>query len=233
MSKGDLLNRIESLDASRIGNMSLEVIPTLTDNFDESLVRALVLRGQTNSTQREIFAKVKQAYEIWAKNRNPYWRTQRQSVLYPNYMREMQLDIECGWVLAVSEMIGNWDDVSDVTDTFSGSGEINETLMARIKELEAEIETQKSLSREESEKIEVADKIRLELLLRLMEMDGADLDNYGNKSNAAKVIQLVTGLPSSTCKNYCTNRDLNTKFHSEPISKVNHVLKELEMRTRL
>ena len=145
----------------------------------------------------------------------------------------MQLDIECGWVLAVSEMIGNWDDVSDVTDTFSGSGEINETLMARIKELEAEIETQKSLSREESEKIEVADKIRLELLLRLMEMDGADLDNYGNKSNAAKVIQLVTGLPSSTCKNYCTNRDLNTKFHSEPISKVNHVLKELEMRTRL
>ena len=149
------------------------------------------------------------------------------------FMREMQLDIECGWVLAVSEMIGNWDDVSDVTDTFSGSGEINETLMARIKELEAEIETQKSLSREESEKIEVADKIRLELLLRLMEMDGADLDNYGNKSNAAKVIQLVTGLPSSTCKNYCTNRDLNTKFHSEPISKVNHVLKELEMRTRL
>ena len=42
MSKGDLLNRIESLDASRIGNMSLEVIPTLTDNFDESLVRALI-----------------------------------------------------------------------------------------------------------------------------------------------------------------------------------------------
>ena len=234
MSKSELLNRINSLNASHIGTMSLEVMPTLTDNFDESLVRALLLRGHSNIEQREILAILKRAYDVWMKKRNPYWGTRRCSAEYPRFMMEMQLDIECGSVLTSTEMIGSWEGTTnDVIDTSSGSGEINIALKARVDELEAELEGVVGCLREESESIQAVDKIRLELLLQLMEKDGADLDNYGNKANAAKVIQFVTDLPSSTCKNYCTNRDLNTKYHAESISKVNHVLKELEMKTQL
>lgn len=233
MRRKDLLNRIKSLDEQRIEVMSLEVMPTLTDNFEESLVRALVLRGQTNYAQRKIFVRVKEAYNAWMKNRNPYWGSRHCPVEYPSYIKEMQLDIECGWVLAGSGMIGSPDDVSDVTETFPGYGGIDETSKTRIEKLEAENAYLKSLLLEDSEQIQAADKIRLELLLRLMEKDGADLDDYGNKTNAAKVAQLVTGLPPSTCKNYCTNRDLNTNYHADPISKVNQALNELDMGIRL
>ena len=129
-------------------------------------------------------------------------------------------------------MIGTFEEKPEETAQPSNGARIDE-LEARVKELMMENTSLKSLIKEEYDKIELADKIRLKLLLRLMEKDGADLDNYGNKANAAKVIQLVTGLPPSTCKNYCTNRDLNTDFHAEPISKLNHVLEELEMGTRL
>ena len=74
MGKEDLLNRINSLNASRIRMISPEVMPTLTDNFDESLVRALLLRGQSNTEQRKILDVLKQSYYIWIRKRNLFMR---------------------------------------------------------------------------------------------------------------------------------------------------------------
>ena len=68
-----------------------------------------------------------------------------------------------------------------------------------------------------SEEIDWHDKVRLDVLLRLMVKDGADLEKHGNKMKAAKIMQSITGLPLQTCKNYCTNRDLNITIHSEEI----------------
>ena len=76
-------------------------------------------------------------------------------------------------------------------------------------------------------------KVRLDLLLKLIEKDGADLEKHGNKTKAAEVMREVTGLPISTCKNYCTNKDLNVTEHEETILKLNSKLQALGMSVRL
>ena len=84
-----------------------------------------------------------------------------------------------------------------------------------------------------AEEITLHDKVRLDLLLRLMKNDGANTDKHGNKTIAAQLMQSITGLPLQTCKNYCSNRDLNVKTHSEEVLKMNTLLQALGMKIRL
>ena len=86
---------------------------------------------------------------------------------------------------------------------------------------------------ETSEDINWSDKVRLDLLLRLMKKDGANIDKYGNKTKAAQIMQMITGLPISTCTNYCTNQDLSVSHHEEEILALNSKMQALEMETRL
>lgn len=68
------------------------------------------------------------------------------------------------------------------------------------------------------------DKVRLEMTLRLLENGGLDLAKHGNKAKTARILQKITGLPLSTCKNYCTNRDLSHEVHKSEISDINKEL---------
>lgn len=77
------------------------------------------------------------------------------------------------------------------------------------------------------------DKVRLELATRLLEESGADFEKHGNKAEAARMEELITGLPFQTCKNYMTNRDLNTTKHSDEVLKVNTSLKKLGINWQL
>ena len=77
------------------------------------------------------------------------------------------------------------------------------------------------------------DKVRLDLLLRLIKSDGADLTKRGNKTRAAELMRDITGLPLQTCKNYCSNEDLNTNEHKEEVLKMNSKLQALDMNIRL
>ncbi|MBO6187231.1 MAG: hypothetical protein J6O23_01855 [Prevotella sp.] len=77
------------------------------------------------------------------------------------------------------------------------------------------------------------DKVRLDVLLKLMEKDGLILEKYGNKTKAAKLMHKLSGLPLSTCKNYCTNRDMNVSTHREEILEINTLLHDLEMSLHL
>ena len=102
-------------------------------------------------------------------------------------------------------------------------------------ELKKKIELLKQQNEEEGyfEDIKFHDKVRLELLLRLMKKDGADLDKYGNKVKAAEIMKSVTSLPLQTCKNYCTDPKLSTKEHEEEILRLNTKLQALGMKIRL
>lgn len=102
-------------------------------------------------------------------------------------------------------------------------------------ELKKKIELLKQQNEEEGyfEDIKFHDKVRLELLLRLMKKDGADLDKYGNKVKAADIMKSVTSLPLQTCKNYCTDPKLSTKEHEEEILRLNTKLQALGMKIRL
>jgi hypothetical protein len=87
--------------------------------------------------------------------------------------------------------------------------------------------------KETNDEVKAAQKVRLDLLLKLIEKDGADLEKHGNKTKAAEIMKEVTGLPFSTCKNYCTNKDLNVTEHEEAILKLNSKLQALGMSIRL
>ena len=102
-------------------------------------------------------------------------------------------------------------------------------------ELKKIIELLKQQNEEEGyfEDIKFHDKVRLELLLRLMKKDGADLDKYGNKVKAAEIMKSVTSLPLQTCKNYCSDPQLSTKEHEEEILRLNTKLQALGMEIRL
>lgn len=104
----------------------------------------------------------------------------------------------------------------------------NEQLKNQIELLQQQIEEERS-----SENINWHDKVRLDLLLRLMKKDGADLDKHGNKTKAAEVMRSVTSLPLQTCKNYCSDSNLNTKEHEDEILKLNSKLQALGMKIRL
>lgn len=126
-----------------------------------------------------------------------------------------------------------------------------ERLLARIAELERELSKQKAeneelkaenealkkqlegyQSEEPAEEIEWHDKVRLELLLKLLENSGTNTLKVV-KTRVAEVMQSVTGLPISTCKNYCTNRNLNTNTHEEEILKLNSKLQAINTDIRL
>lgn len=77
------------------------------------------------------------------------------------------------------------------------------------------------------------DKVRLEVFCKLLEGSGADFDVYGRKAEAARFAQYITGLPFSTCKNYMTNRDLNTTEHAEEVLKTNSSIKSLGIKWQL
>lgn len=108
----------------------------------------------------------------------------------------------------------------------------------KIIDLEREVrELQKrsceNMMEEGCEEIEWHDKVRLELALKFIEKAGANLKKYGNKTKVANILQTITKLPLSTCKNYVTNRDLNTKEHNNEILKVNATLQEVGIDIRL
>ena len=84
-----------------------------------------------------------------------------------------------------------------------------------------------------AEDITLHDKVRLDLMLRLMKDNGANLDKHGNKTKAAQLMQSITGLPLQTCKNYCSDPHLNTTTHSEEILKMNTLLQALGMKIHL
>ena len=94
-------------------------------------------------------------------------------------------------------------------------------------------ETATTADEEVMEEISAHDKVRLELLLKLMEKDGINLTKHGNKAKAANILNTLTGLSLNTCKQYCSDRNLNVTTHSEEILKINTLLQALEMESHL
>lgn len=105
------------------------------------------------------------------------------------------------------------------------------------KDKELEVEKARKIDEDEGnvsfEEINWHDKVRLDLLLRLMKKDGADLKKHGNKKKAADVMHSVTKLSLQTCKNYCSDPRLSITEHEDEILKLNSKLQALGMEIRL
>lgn len=106
-----------------------------------------------------------------------------------------------------------------------------ERLRERVKELEAELAAAGNAVK--TDEITFHNKVRLAILLSLLKKDGANLEKHGNKNKAAEVMRVITGLPSPTCKNFCSDSSLSEKEHKEEIVWLNTRLQALGMESRL
>jgi len=96
-----LLDRIRNLSVSIIENMSSDAMAMITDSFDESLVRNVLYVGKTNHEQRKIIKCIKDNYKCWKKETDMFWGKLPQLEVYPDFILELQMDIECGMVVTV------------------------------------------------------------------------------------------------------------------------------------
>ena len=95
-----LLDRIRRLDTTRIENMSPEVIANLTDGFIEPLIREMLYTETMNHGQRRIIRALKIAYKKWKMDTDQFWGNPPLfPERYPQYLEELQMDIECGFVV--------------------------------------------------------------------------------------------------------------------------------------
>lgn len=81
-----------------------------------------------------------------------------------------------------------------------------------------------------TEQITWHDKVRLNLLLKFIKNAGANMEIHGNKIKVAKIMNMITGLPLQTCKNYCSDPVLNTTEHMQEIVELNILLEAVGMK---
>ena len=83
-----------------------------------------------------------------------------------------------------------------------------------------------------AEEIELHDKVRLEVLLQFMEYSGLKLEK-GKKKQVAEVMRAITSIPISTCRNYCSNRGVNTNLHEDEVVRLIVKLRSIGINVHL
>lgn len=248
MTHKELKERIDRMYSRNFEEMSPSGMAKLTDGFCEELIR-YILAERCEGFQLKAFRNIKEKYDKWKGENDMMWNFQisGSKKLFPKHFEQMEFDLECGrrityeqveddgaalnCAIEADEDAGTL--VINTNEKDKPAGSDQSELQARIKELEAENAELLAAQQETVEDIEWHDKVRLDLVLRLLEKDGADTKKYGNKTKVAQVMHAITGLPLTTCKNYCTNRDLSLTHHEEEILKLNAILQALGMEIRL
>ena len=85
----------------------------------------------------------------------------------------------------------------------------------------------------ELQNIKFHNKVRLDLLLKLMLKAGANLTDHGNKRRAAEVMAVLSGLPLNTCKNFCSDPVVNQDTHEEALDALKKKLQILDINLNI
>ena len=131
-----LLDRIKKLDVITIEKMSSETMRRVTDGFDESLIRNMLYIGKGNPEQRRIIKTVKNKYNEWNQSNNFLWIEE-----YPEFIEELQMDIECGLVVTVNGSFPESEakPVKPIPETVQEADKTNEEKDKLISELKQEV----------------------------------------------------------------------------------------------
>ena len=124
-------------------------------------------------------------------------------------------------------------DANKVNTTDNGKTQALEKRIQELEKSKEELEEELAEYKEGPIVDKPHNKVVLELFAKLLEESGADLNKRGNKANAARLAETITGLPFSICKAYMTYRDLKTTPHSEEVLKMNTAIKELGIEWQL
>lgn len=134
----------------------------------------------------------------------------------------------------ISQFLHEQTPQTDADDKIENDAGNNARLMIRQKDEEI-LKLKEDLEVYQREPIsnDPHDKVRLEIFCKLLEAAGVNFQVYGRKAEAARFAHHMTGIPISTCKNYMTNRDLNTTEHAEEVLKTNSSIKKLGIEWQL
>ncbi len=210
MAHNDLLERIKRLDVQTIGKMSPESIARLTHNFDELLVRNMLYTATTNYEQRKVIKKIKEAYKSWKKVTEMLWGSLPQLEVYPEFMEELQTDIECGLVItekgSFEEDLGSpklklsliSSNAVPMKATESVQTNDPEVLLAKIRELEKHLAEANDINAQQTTHIKELNEQVNEMKLKLAESSGEqvwidwlDWDVFHPSINAEKVYNVI------------------------------------------
>ena len=201
-----LLKRIEGTTASIVENMSFEAMAMLTDGFEEELVRLLLLRGGTSLyDQRKIFFHIKDNYKKWKNDTDILWSVQLPwNEVYPDYMNDLQLDIECGMIITPEGSVHVKESkpfkappVLGLAPRNRQNAPADERQRAHIAQLEAQLKEQ-----EEKTKVQEARVQQLEAQLNEVQANGGQkwidcFDSFLNPSlNAEAIAQKLQAIDS-------------------------------------
>jgi len=121
-----------------------------------------------------------------------------------------------------------------VNDTNSNVNDSRiEHLQKRIKELEQRNSELEDIISNKVDSTSFHDKVRLDILLKLINIAGGNHRQRGNGKKVAELMNRITGLPLQTCRNYCSDSRLNTSTHKDEVLMLNSLLLSLGIEIRL
>lgn len=178
------------------------------------------LSGDT-STDLEVISYSIKAVKNWITENMPFDGY--------DYIDEETIDTENYTVADIKRISKEYEEQLSILKSENGN------LKKENIQLKEQFELLKQQTEEDAsfEELNWHDKVRLNLLLRLMKNSGANLEKYGNKTKAANIMKTVTSIPLQTCKNFCSEPILSIKEHEDEILRLNSILQALEMNILL
>ena len=152
------------------------------------------------------------------------------------------------------EITGSEEDIDEIFNEIFKYDEKTEGLIVNkgaVKTEETEQKTGNDWEDEqptEEDEVEIAQKIKLSLLLSLMLDNGLKIDKtnspsskqqsvkpmfHGNKIKAAQIMHRITGIKLQTCQNFLTTPRISSKTPEDHITELNNILIKIGMRIRL
>lgn len=236
------------LTSECLSTIDWKVWSTCSDHFKPDSVKGIISFTAYNKDEQEMIAEAiknaaKQAEEDFY-NPEPYVEEDEYADYYPSpdddgsnwtpdYSDVYRL---CDNLSSGNEYVGRQANRHQQDDDLSADySETVAKLREQIDKLEkenAELKETIDLLNTNLGNIDVVSKIGLTLILKLMENDGANTTIHGNKNKAAKALMMMTGKPENTCK-AIFSEPLKTNTHRRDVEKLNSLLAELGMNTRI
>ena len=236
------------LTSECLSTIDWNVWSTCSDHFKPDSVKGIISFTAYNKDEQEMIAEAiknaaKQAEEDFY-NPEPYVEEDEYADYYsspdddersnwtPDYSDVYRL---CDNLSTGNEYVGRQANRHQQDDDLADYSETVAKLREQIDKLEkenAELKETIDLLNTNLGNIDVVSKIGLTLILKRMENDGANTTIHGNKNKAAKALMMMTGKPENTCK-AIFSEPLKTNTHRRDVEKLNSLLAELGMNTRI
>jgi hypothetical protein len=235
MTHEELKERIMNMDLGKLENMSPHNVAKLTDDFCEELIKFILIQSGSNPSQHNVMNILMLKYGEWRTEIGDIlWDSPLFPRKYPEYMANLQFDIECGKTITDEGCEEHKLDDKIIEEPLPTNERIsvleneNHRLRSKIEELSHSINEQLDVKLEKENDDILYNKVSFEFFLRLLEYAGFDIDNTGNKTRVGKLWHMITGKSADDLRKFCSDRRQYDNNHTkEDIKLLNKHLSDM------